>query len=144
VAGPFPNDVDGFTEANQVAQALQEKGPGDAAYLYVNRPPSIGCQPDGFYPDLREVWMPGRQVGNRHFLGRVVYPKPLPFDDILRYELWPENIVTRAEMVFWREGSATSWLRTEYLTAEEALLREHLDRDPKAWAALVLRGLLDE
>jgi len=107
-------------------------------YLYSSRPPGIGCQPDGWVD--RETWLPAREVNGRHHFGKVEYNVALSFEAIRRYELWPENELERAEMVFWREGPDADWLRTDYLAADEELLQELKSSDAKAWAALVIRS----
>jgi len=82
--------------------------------------------------------LPARTVGARHFFGKVEYSEPLDFEKIHKFELWPEDVKVRAEMVFWREGDAAEWLRADYLAADVNMLREYQERDAKAWAALIL------
>jgi len=110
-----------------------------ATYFYRNRPPSIGCQPDGWTG--REEWLPAHEIDGRHFLGQVEYADPLPFEQVQRYELWPESELERAEYTFWREGGDADWLRTDYLAQPVKKLREYAPRDVKARAALVILGL---
>ncbi len=107
-----------------------------SSYLYRNRPPGIGCQPDGF--DAHETWLPGREVEGRHFLGRVEYSQSLSWEQVKRYELWPEDELERAEMTFTREGKDSAWLREDYLAQSIGKLEAFADRDTKAWAALVI------
>lgn len=111
-----------------------------AAYLYRNRPPGIGCQPDGFNPDTRKTWLPAKQIDGRNVFGRVEYPEPLAPEQVNRYDLLPENEVELAEMVFWLEGDSAEWLRADYLAADEKMLQDYAERDAKAWAALVIRN----
>ena len=106
-------------------------------YPYRNRPPSIGCQPDGFIPDTREAWLPAREIEGRYFLGCVEYLNPLSFDDIHRYELWPTDKVEWAEYIFWLESS--DWLRADYLSQDDETLEKYASRDIKAQAALILK-----
>ena len=109
------------------------------AYLYRNRPPGIGCQPDGFNLDTRETWCPAKEIDGRHFWGRVEYSLPLAFGEMHRYELLPEDELELAEYIFWLEGDAAEWLRADYLTADEKMLQDYAEQDAKAWAALVIR-----
>ena len=109
-------------------------------YLYRSRPPSIGCQPEGF--TNRETWLPGRQHPSgdgRYFLGLVGYPQPLPFEEVYRYELWPVDEVERAEMTFWLEGDAAKWLLRDYLSLSVEELQQCAGTDLLAAAALVLK-----
>ena len=130
-----------------------------AAYLYRNRPPSIGCQPDGYIPEETQAWMPARRhpdvitadVPPRHlagfyFLGRVVYPDPLTPEQVWQYELHPEDPIEWAEYVFWREGPEAAWLREDYLMQSIEVLQQALDdfNSPKALAALILKQAMEE
>ena len=65
-------------------------------YYYLNRPPAIGCQPDGFID--RESWMPAKPqllIGKGrdpwHVLGWVEYPEPLAAELVWKWELWPHE-----------------------------------------------------
>ena len=114
------------------------------SYLYVNRPPGPGCQPDGFDPDTREAWVPPQPVQHldhkgRCFWGRVQYPYGLLYEQIHRYELLPEDRRERANMIFEREGTSADWLRDDYVAQPISRLLEYYEGgDPKAWAALVI------
>ena len=105
------------------------------AYLMTSRPPGIGCQPDGWIE--RETWLPAHEVDGRYFLGRVVYPERLSPEQVYRYELWPEDEVERAKLIFAREPE---WIREDYMAQEVEFLEELADRDQLAWAALVLKS----
>jgi len=108
-----------------------------ANYLFRNRPPGIGCQPDGWVN--RETWMPAKEIQERFFLGQVEYAEPLPFEQVKRYELWPESELERAEMIFWLEGEDAGWLRTDYLSQPLDRLEKYAARyDQKAQAALII------
>ena len=60
-------------------------------YLYRNRPPWIGTQPDGY--EKYEAWQPPHGHGSgregQYFHGVVTYAEPLPLELVHRYELWP-------------------------------------------------------
>jgi hypothetical protein len=115
-------------------------------YMMRNRPPGIGCQPDGFLWDETETWIPMREhpypprhlVGLR-FLGKAVYPQALTFEQIWQYELWPEDPLEWAEYTFWREGEDGAWLRKDYLEQSVEFLQEQAKRDHKAVAALIIK-----
>jgi len=111
-------------------------------YLYVNRPPGLGCQPDGFTE--RETYSPPQEREGRWFHGRVVYPDRLSLEEIHRYDLWPASPRERARLIFEREGELAEWLRESYLSQPVEKLREFAPHDPKAWAALVLLGESEE
>jgi len=72
----------------------------------------------------------------------VTYKEKLGFDLVWKYDLLPEDIMDRAEMVFWREGEDAEWLKEDYMAAPVELLEEYRYRDIKAWAALVLKGAI--
>ncbi len=110
-------------------------------YYYCNRPPGIGCQPDGFTE--RETWLPAKEIDNRLCFGYAVYPKPLAPEQVYRFDLRPESIVEQAEYVFWREDSDSDWLKENYLSQPVGRLRDYASRDVKAWAALVLKGEIE-
>ena len=75
-------------------------------YFYINRPPGIGCQPEGFVD--REIWMPAKThkvVGgnNRYFLGWVEYPEPLEPELVWKWELMPRDMCETNRYLDWRE-----------------------------------------
>ena len=72
-------------------------------YYYRNRPPGIGCQPDGFDPELTQCWRPRREVNGVPYHGVVVYVEPLLPKQIWQYELRPADLVECAEYVFWED-----------------------------------------
>ena len=114
-------------------------------YLYRNRPPAPGCQPDNWTE--RECWRPTRThpSGGEHltFHGSVTYEEPLPFKDVQAYDLWPVSDTERAEYVFWLEGDEGrpgGWLIESYMNATVDDLWKHANRgDTLAKAALVLK-----
>lgn len=68
----------------------------NSVYYYRNRPPGLYVQPDGFDPETRESWYPGKVVktlmgGDRRFMGKVEYQEPLPPEGIREFELWPAD-----------------------------------------------------
>lgn len=70
-------------------------------YYYLNRPPGIGCQKDGFVD--RECWMPARVINvGRNALGWVDYPFRLDFEDIWKWELWPDDTDELESYCEWR------------------------------------------
>jgi hypothetical protein len=105
-------------------------------YYYINRPPGIGCQPDGFDIDTRETWMPRRRVGDRYFLGTVSYPEPLDPEDVWQYELYPVDPVERAECTFWCTHDPS--LRQEYLDTPREDLESMAEFCGLSQAALVI------
>jgi len=76
-------------------------------YYYLNRPPGIGCQPDGFVD--RKTWMPGRVLnfGQRemvyHALGWVEYLEPLDPEQVWKWELWPHDDGEYEQYRAWRK-----------------------------------------
>jgi len=114
-------------------------------YLYRNRPPWIGTQPDGY--DKYEAWQPphGHESGHegQYFHGVITYPEPLTLEQVHKWELWPVDRKVRAEYAFWLEGDEGwpgGWLRESYMDADVAELLKHAENgDTLAKAALVLR-----
>lgn len=111
-------------------------------YLYLSHPPGIGCQPEGFDIDSREVWMPSRKINGRNCLGRCGWEHPLEPRDIFHYSLRPESELERAELTFWdRDKNETiAWLRGNYLRQPIEKLQRYAEEhhDVKAWAALII------
>ena len=70
-------------------------------YYYLNRPPNIGCQPDGFMD--REAWMPGHIVSGRNCLGWVEYPEPLEPEQVWKWEFMPADDAEYDAFWDWRE-----------------------------------------
>jgi len=75
-------------------------------YFYINRPPGIGCQPEGFVD--REMWMPAKPQlligrGEWNVLGWVEYPEPLDQEQIWLKELYPRNAWEVSLYLDWRE-----------------------------------------
>ncbi len=112
------------------------------SYLFLSRPPGIGCQPDGDDIDKRETWWPSRNVGGFNCLGRAVWPARLSPRDVYLYTLRPESELERAELVFWdrQKNEINEWLRNNYLSQPIEKLREYAKRRDgyKARAALVI------
>ncbi len=114
-----------------------------AEYLYRNRPPWIGTQPDGY--DKYTAWRPSQEHESgrkgQYFHGIVTYPEPLTLEQIERYELWSVNVRERAELAFYREDD---WLRENYLSQPVNELKKYAARgDTLAKAALVLKGEIE-
>jgi len=109
-------------------------------YYYRNRPPGIGCQPDGFDPDTREYWRPRREVAGVPYHGKVSYPRLLRFERVWQYELVPADPVERAEYIFWQEQETEPGvdLRLEYLDTSRETLESLAKYDALARAALVI------
>jgi hypothetical protein len=89
-------------------------------YYYRNRPPGIGCQPDGFAE--REQWLPAQDcpAGGGHCFGWVEYPARLSLDRVYRYDLVADDLLERAVYLFWRHfDDEANWLRfvEEYFAA---------------------------
>ena len=92
------------------ADVLAHRGEGATMmhkYYLINRPPSIGTHPDGEIE--REVWMPARQIPDRHNLGGwsalgwVAYDEPLDFEMVWRYELRPADNLELDRYYDWRD-----------------------------------------
>lgn len=107
-------------------------------YYYRNRPPGIGCQPDGFDPGTRESWVPRKDVNGIPYHGKVSYPEPLDHEDLYRYELRPVNLVEYAEYVFWQHGDPGYDIKADYLSANRALLESYAPGSILAQAALII------
>lgn len=108
-------------------------------YYYRNRPPGIGCQPDGFDPDTREAWRPRKDVNGIPYHGEVSYPEPLSPEDLYRYELRPADLVECAEYIFWQHEGSGLDLRTDYLSTDRATLEIYASRSSVlAQAALII------
>jgi hypothetical protein len=73
-------------------------------YLYINRPPGIGCQPPG--GNVSATWYPMQDqdtpIGRRSFFGKVKYDEPLPLKEIDRYELLPVDRLEWAKLQIWQ------------------------------------------
>lgn len=63
-------------------------------YLYLNRPPGIGCQPDGF-TEFKAYW-PQREVDGVYCLGWVEYAEPLTYRQIRKWDFMPADPVEAA------------------------------------------------
>ena len=103
------NEIKGeplWTNCRMLCQSCYDKP--RHRYYYLNRPPSIGCQPDGFVD--REAWMPARTHpvvggGTRHFLGWVEYPTPLEPEQVWKWELLPRTAWETERYFQWREDN---------------------------------------
>jgi len=72
-------------------------------YYYLNRPPSIGCQPDGFVN--REAWSPKQTIPGTEWTahGWVEYPEPLEPYQVWKWEFRPADDAELDEYLDWRE-----------------------------------------
>ena len=72
-------------------------------YYYLNRPPGLWCQKDGFID--REVWWPARVIPDTEWyaLGWVDYPFQLSCEDIWKWELRPADEIELEAYREWRE-----------------------------------------
>ena len=72
-------------------------------YYYLNRPPGIGCQPDGFTE--RERWSPKREIPGteRTAHGWVEYLEKLDPYQIWKWEFYPADPVELEAYWDWRE-----------------------------------------
>ena len=107
-------------------------------YLYTSRPPSIGCQPDGF--TNREVWIPSHEVDGRHYLGVAEYDKPLDFKDIRAYELMPEEKGERLVYMALR-AELEWWVFQDYYQADEDVVKSAAARDFTAYLVTEIKGM---
>ena len=114
-------------------------------YFYLLRPPSIGCQPEGFTD--RQGGLPKKDWEmssgqSLHAFGYVEYFKPLKFEQIWRYDLLPDNDVERARLYFWekagRDARRAKEIESEYIAQGEAWLEENKRLDPACIMALIL------
>jgi hypothetical protein len=114
-------------------------------YYYLNRPPGIGCQPDGWTET--ETWMPAQPIPGqetRHALGWVKYPEPLDHLRAWRFDLHPADPVELAHYAFWMAGdmdeAEAQYMEADYLdSSEEELQQLVLRGDYLAAHALVLK-----
>ena len=78
-----------------------------ARYLYLNRPGSIGCQPDGY--TAMESGLPKRYIGEIDCFGWVEYAEALDAQDVYRYDLLPAEPVEQARYSLWRHQCDRDW-----------------------------------
>jgi len=117
-------------------------------YYFLNRPPGIATHPKG--ETRRQVWFPSRPMPgqvDRRVLGWVEYPEPLTHEQIWKWELAPADMGEQAEHVFWLDGrydDDPEWLKKDYLAQPiDDLKRAYTEwKDDKAWAALILKGVI--
>ena len=108
-------------------------------YYYRNRPPGIGCQPDGFDLYTREYWCPRKEIDGVPYHGVVSYPTPLTPEQIWQYELRPADLVEYAEFIFWEDGRADNVdMREDYLNTDRADLESMSQFSKLAQAALTI------
>lgn len=73
-------------------------------YFYELRPPFIGTEPKGFADreafDFREKKQVGKFTVRAH--GSVTYPKPLEFEKIYKFDLFPADEVQAERFHEWR------------------------------------------
>lgn len=108
------------------------------AYYFASRPPGIGCQPDGFDPDTREIYVPRREVvelNGRAVWGKVDYPEPLTSGQCELYDLIPADPVERAQAYISREDPDTV---ADYFMQTDELLAYLRDRHHDHLAGCVL------
>jgi hypothetical protein len=84
-------------------------------YFYLYRPPSYGCQPDGW--TNREGGLPQKYYDTQHgpvrSFGWVEYPEPLTIEQCWKWELIADDPVEWAKYVFWEYASR------DYLLAQD-------------------------
>lgn len=75
----------------------------DHRYLHRLRPPDMGCQPNGFtkLQQAREI----RQVGDYTIpcRGWAEYAEPLTFEQVWKYDLFPEDVDEAERYQQWRD-----------------------------------------
>lgn len=87
-------------------------------YLYLRRPPGVGCQPDGWIS--REGWLPTERKDGEVSFGVVVYAEPLDPEDIQRFELRPDP----ARPIL--SGEIDKKIRQMYRRVHAACVRAHV------------------
>ena len=77
-------------------------------YFFLNRPPGIGCQPEG-HTHL-ETWIPKQHPEEfpRGAWGYALYPAPLSLLDIWKKELYPANPLEKAVYLAWEDCNKDS------------------------------------
>ena len=115
-------------------------------YFYRNRPPGIGCQPDGW--SAREGGLPkdywkdsaGETV---YAFGWVEYSEPLTFEQAWLKDLLPDEHVERANYSIWaymdRDEKEAAWITESYQTLSTEELEKEAPRDFMARAILTIR-----
>ena len=117
----------------------------DSRYFYRNRPPGIGCQPDGW--EEREAWSPVRAVPeiasdlkHHHFHGWVEYQRALTPYICWKYELLPADPVERAVFMFYvSAGRDTPEMIRMIDDHMDCLSANEGGRDVLVWYASILR-----
>lgn len=96
----------------------------NSVYYYRNQPPGLYVQPDGFDPETRESWYPGKVVktlmgGDRRFMGKVEYQEPLPPEGIREFELWPVDHLEWCKYQAWLDfrEQESLWMYVSYAAA---------------------------
>lgn len=118
-------------------------------YYHVIRPPSIGCQPDG-YKKIESWWPNNRHtvegLGNWQYYGFVEYDQPLSLEQSWHFTLKPADPVERAHQAFYSDDRAESkWQKNElrycgYSDEQLQSVIEGGDFHGVAAAALVLKA----
>jgi len=103
-------------------------------YYYRNRPPGIGCQPDGF--TRREDYYGAAQGRNTRYHGEVEYPEALTHEQVYKYELVPADTLEAALFDLREKGD---WLIGDYAEAPVEVIEQCSRNDTVAWWILRLR-----
>lgn len=95
-------------------------------YFYRNRPPGIGCQPEGFTET--QAWVPMQHPDQfpRGAFGYVIYSTPLPVNQVWRYDLFPADPLEKALYMAWQDEEqnllgAVDILRSYFSLGPDAL-----------------------
>lgn len=102
-------------------------------YYLVNRPPGIGCQPEGYKNS--EVWMPARPIPESptwRALGWAEYENKLSLQEIWKYELFPADKRACALYKIWmleeKNIQDANTMIKEYVALSDEDFKKLLDR----------------
>lgn len=76
-------------------------------YYFINRPPFVGTHPAGAV--AQQAWDPvmfAPDVEGRKFHGYADYAQPIGFEQIWKYELYPQNLTELMFYNAWREENS--------------------------------------
>lgn len=106
-------------------------------YYYVNRPPGMGCQPDGWVEREDYFGRTDRQHSPYH--GHVRYDRRLTLDEIYRYELEPNDLVEGA--LYHLRDELPYWIN-EYVEADPIEVKRFAEKHDKVahWIHLLRQG----
>jgi hypothetical protein len=135
-----------FEHDQKFSTKLKRRNKMTHKYFYRNRPPGIGCQPDGFTAQeggLPKDYWPASDGEMIHAFGWVEYPEPLTFYQSWRTDLIADDPVERANCAIWaymnRDEKEAAWITQSYQELSTDELEEEAPRDFMARAILTIR-----